>query len=83
MINAEIFAKRFLGYNIVDCEVRERDSYCFLAREDYTMWLDLKEDDDLNLSDTALEKRIITYTPSRPKAAPTSLETSGEWRMES
>ena len=69
MIDAQIFAKRFLGYNIVDCEVRGRNSYCFLAREDYTMWLDSEENDDLNLSDTALEKRVITYTPSRSEGA--------------
>ena len=69
MINAEIFAKRFLGYNIVDCEVRNKNSYCFLVREDYTMWLDLEEDEDPDADDTELEKRVISYNPSKPEGS--------------
>ena len=81
MINAEIFAESFLGYNIVDCVIRNKGLFYFLVREDYTMWLDSEEDDgDLNPDDTELEKRVISYTPSDPKDDQWGQVTLTGWR---
>jgi hypothetical protein len=62
MLTTEEFKKHMLGYNIVDCVVRKKDFYYFLAREDYTQdasWNDAKEPPD----ETVLKKRVIPFQP--------------------
>lgn len=63
MISTKDFSKRFVGYNIVDCEVRRRNFFYFIAREDYTKWTDWKETGD-HPSERSLYKKIITFTLS-------------------
>ncbi len=43
MISKEDFKKYFLGYNSIDCEVRNKDIFYFVVREDYTQWNSWKE----------------------------------------
>ena len=59
------FSKELLGFNIVDCVVRSRDKFYFLARENYTQWTDWK-DVGRYPDDTALELRVISYFSSKP-----------------
>ncbi|MCY1291642.1 hypothetical protein D9M70_408390 [compost metagenome] len=66
MIDTRAFSEDFLGYNIVDCEVRSRDIFYFVAREDCTQWTDW-EDSGSYPHDTALTLRVITNFMSKPK----------------
>ncbi|MDH4556937.1 hypothetical protein E8F11_17480 [Pseudomonas sp. BN417] len=67
MISAQDFSKRLLGYNVVDCEVRRRDFFYFIAREDYTQWTDWKEQGDYP-SERSLYKRVLTFMSSKEPA---------------
>ncbi|WP_155274256.1 hypothetical protein [Pseudomonas chlororaphis] len=66
MISSADFSKQLLGYNIVDCVVRSRDKFYFLAREDYTQWTDW-EDVGRYPDDTALTLRVISDFSFKPK----------------
>ncbi|MDH4557273.1 hypothetical protein E8F11_19200 [Pseudomonas sp. BN417] len=66
MMAPEDFSKELLGYNIVDCVVRSRDKFYFLAREDYTQWTDW-EDVGRYPDDTALILRVISDFSFKPK----------------
>ncbi|MBL8300007.1 MAG: hypothetical protein JNN30_16835 [Rhodanobacteraceae bacterium] len=64
MITTEEFSKNLLGYNIVDCVVRRRDFFYFIAQEDYTQRAGYKaEGRDPDAS--ALIKRIIVWRPDQ------------------
>jgi hypothetical protein len=66
MITTDEFKKHLLGYNIIDCQVRKKDFYYFLVREDYTQspsWKDGAEPPD----ETALQKRVIPFQPNKPQ----------------
>ncbi|MDH4556934.1 hypothetical protein E8F11_17465, partial [Pseudomonas sp. BN417] len=60
------FSKDILGYNIVDCEIRSREIFYFIAREDCTQWTDWK-DEGRYPDDTALTLRVITNFMSNPQ----------------
>ncbi|MDH4557274.1 hypothetical protein E8F11_19205 [Pseudomonas sp. BN417] len=64
MISTADFSKRLLGYNIVDCEVRRRDFFYFVAREDYTQWTDWKDKGD-HPSERSLHKRVMSFVRSK------------------
>ncbi len=62
MLKNDEFRKHLQGYNIIDCAVRKKDFYYFLAREDYTQssfWNDENEPPD----ETVLKKRVIPFQP--------------------
>ncbi len=66
MISIEEYKKHFAGFNIIDCVVRKKDFYYFLAREDYTKsdsW-----DEGMDAPDeTDLKKRVIPFQPYKPE----------------
>ncbi|ALN58682.1 hypothetical protein GLE_3336 [Lysobacter enzymogenes] len=68
MISTEVFARRFLGYNIVGCAIRNRDLMYFIAREDYTQRPDWKSTGD-DPADSALKRRVISYSRNKPEDA--------------
>ncbi|RUT71308.1 hypothetical protein D0817_05380 [Flavobacterium cupreum] len=66
MIETKDFSNQFLGYNIVDCEVRTKDIFYFIAREDCTQWSDW-EDTGSYPSTADLTVRVIANFRSYPK----------------
>jgi hypothetical protein len=59
------------GYNIVDCSVRNRMAFHFVAREDYTRWPKDRWDSENEPppDETAVLKHVIAYFRDDPESA--------------
>lgn len=68
MLNAHNFCKHFLGYNIEDCEIRNKNIFYFIAREDYTQWTDWEET-GLYPDETALKLRTVVFFRTDPESS--------------
>lgn len=65
-IALEYLMPRIAGFNIVDCELKDRDTLYLLAREDYTQragWRDTQEPP----AETALPKRVLALRLKNPE----------------
>lgn len=65
MISVEEFRQTLLGFNILDCVVRDRNAFYFAAQEDYTQWPTWQggtppDDDDLT-------QRIVPFIRVKPR----------------
>ncbi|HCF2456936.1 TPA: hypothetical protein NIA41_000491 [Pseudomonas aeruginosa] len=65
MISTVDFSKRFIGYNISDCEIRNKEFFYFIAREDCTQWTDWEEDGGYP-EESSLYKRVVTFIRTDP-----------------
>ncbi|TDR34962.1 hypothetical protein DFR29_1418 [Tahibacter aquaticus] len=67
-ITLEHFKPCFQGHNIIDCAVRDRNIFYFIAREDYTSWPDSKWDreNEPPPEDSSLRQHIVGYFRARP-----------------
>lgn len=63
MISVKEFSQRFLGFRVSDCEVRNREFFYFIAREDYTQWTDWEEQGSYPAEESLL-KRVISIKRS-------------------